>query len=251
MKYLFFVSWLRAKEKKLADRIDIDRMIAAPNNEEAFRVLNDTDYAPYLSGKNNSDIEEIIEEEKFDFRRNLEKMGMEKEMIEFLFLKEEFSKISKEIKENILKGNSEEKKFSQGKKENREIIKKIKENSPEKAEDIDRILLDEYFQRANIFLQNNKEKEMKEIFDEYYKIIRNERGDLKKRDDNLFQIEEKILEKSNEEIGGVLPIFSFLIKKKRVEYLVRSVFAGRRVKMDSKEIYELIDLKKRKIAVFL
>jgi V/A-type H+-transporting ATPase subunit C len=52
-EYSFVVSRVRVLETKLLDRPHFDRMIAAPNLDEALRVLNDTIYGRWVSGMPN------------------------------------------------------------------------------------------------------------------------------------------------------------------------------------------------------
>ncbi len=238
MKYLFFISWLRAREKKLADQVDFDRMVSASNMEESFRVLNDTDYAPYLQGKAHSDIEEIIEEERKDFRKNLLKMGMDKDFLDVLFFKDDMSIISKEIKKDLFEKEAKGGK-SLSKKKDTDTVKEIKKASPEKPEDVDDILLEKYFQKTIDFLKKNKEKSLETFFSNYSEII-NKETDFQKRDESILKMENEIIEKGREDVEGAAPIFAFFIKKRRAEHFIRTIFSGKRMNMDSREIYKLL-----------
>lgn len=89
MKHLFFIYSSRAKEKHIPNNTDFSRMINASSFEEAFRVLQDTNYAPYILGKSPFDYEEIIEKEKEDFKNELIKMGAKEELLDIISLKRE------------------------------------------------------------------------------------------------------------------------------------------------------------------
>lgn len=240
MRYLFLISWLRAREKKLADQVDLDRMIGAPSMDETLRVLNDTDYAPYLSGKTDSDIEEIIEEERGDFQKTLLKMGVEEELLEALFLKEDFRSVAEEIKGEIFQKGDGKNVFE--KKKEKDIVKEVKNRNPQNPQEVDDILLDIYFQRVIAFFR--KEKKVEKFFKEYQETAKRMKEDLVKRDEVLLKIESEIIEKSGEEIEGFLPILAFFIKKRRAEYFIRSIFAGKRIGMDSEAIYKSLTLKR-------
>ncbi|MDD3728894.1 MAG: hypothetical protein PHH50_01045 [Candidatus Pacebacteria bacterium] len=89
MKHLFFIYWARAKEKWVVDSTDFSRMINALTLKEAFKVLQDTDYAPYALSKDSSNYEDVIKEEKEEFKKILLKMGAKDEILNLLSLNQE------------------------------------------------------------------------------------------------------------------------------------------------------------------
>ncbi len=238
MRYLFFVAWLRAREKKLADAVDFDRMIGAPNIEESFKVLNDTDYGPFLSGKTYLEIEEIIEKEKEDFKNNLNKMGLSKGALNLLFLKDDLILLGQELKEKIFKGSEKEeliKKYSS-------IADKIQKTKPESAEKIDDLIIKIYFEKSIQFLKKTGEKEALSFFRNYWKRISQiKEEELEKRESLLIEMEYKIVEKSIDSISGLMPILAYFIKKRRSENFVRTIFASKKIGLDSSKIYNLIE----------
>ena len=239
MKYLFLISWLRAREKKLADNVDIDRMIGANSPEESFKVLNDTDYASYLQGESYKTLERVISKERQDFRKSLEGMDIEEELIDVLFLRDDLQELSKKAK-NILfyqdyQGRSE--------KIENEILRKVKERSPEKPHEVDGIVLDIYFQRISSFLTKAKEKEVSEFFENYRESLSNE-SDLVVRDELLKKMEDEIIEKGAWQSDGFIPVLAFFIKKRRVENSIRTILSGKRIGLQSQEIYKLIKEKR-------
>lgn len=142
MKHLFFIYSARAKEKHIADDIDFSRMINTSNIEESFKVLQDTNYAPYSLNKKAIEYESVIEEEKKEFINELLKMGAKGEILEILSIKKEnFFKVLKKIESkkvlfflkeygsllkefnNFLKG----KKMEEAKKIEKEMEKKEEE----------------------------------------------------------------------------------------------------------------------------
>ncbi len=242
MKHLFLISWIRAREKKLADQVDLDRMIGAQNIKEAFKVLNDTDYAPYISGKDASNIEEVIEEERKDFKKTLDVMGIEKEVLEIFNLKDKFDSFSKKHKVGFFE-KGKEKKQSLSNEED-EIFQRAEKEKLKEFYEIDTLLLDMYFEKVISFLKKQKEKEAEIFFQEYCDAVMGQKEDLEKRDNLLLRMEDELIEKSREEISGIIPVIAFFIKKRRVENYIRTIFAGKRMGVDSSKIYELIKTKR-------
>lgn len=239
MKYLFFVSWFRAKEKNLADQTDLDRMIGASSLEESFKVLNDTDYAGFLSGRTYQEIEQVISLEKQDLKKTLEQMGMDKPALDFLFLKNDLIMLAGEIKEKKL--NSLEKSVFINKYSDlaRKLIEKKEIDS---LEQIDDLVINYYFKKAIRFCQTSQEKQLANIFKKYWLLIKNKKNqNLKTRDDLLIEMENKIIEKSREKIDGIMPILAFFIKKTRAQYFVKTVLSAKRIGLNSTETYSLIE----------
>jgi vacuolar-type H+-ATPase subunit C/Vma6 len=197
MKYLFFVAWLRAKEKKLADKVDFARMIGASSSQETFKILNDTDYAPCLTNKTPDKIEEIIEEEKEELKKNFSLMGLDKKTLDFLFLEDEFPEIEKNYQE--------------------------------------------YLEKMINFCE--KDKQALSFFKEYQKINQSEK-DFSERDRKLAELEEDFIEKSEYQSSGIMPLLAFLFKKKRAQYSLRTIFAAKKLGMDSSQTNELISSKR-------
>lgn len=239
MKYLFLISWLRAREKKLVDSVDIDRMISVTSVEESFKVLNDTDYAPFISGESHKTIDNVIEKERNDLRNSLYLMDIEREAVDILFLRDEFSKISKEVKQDLFKRKEKQKGLSEKKKDS-DIIKEIKERSPNNPHEIDEILDEIYFERMISFLEKSKEKEMADFFRRYEENIKNnKKSDKLLRDDILKDLEDEIIEEESKQSDGFLPVLAFFIKKRRAEYLIKTILSAKRIGIDVKDIHNL------------
>ncbi len=238
MKYLFLISWLRAREKKLADNVDIDRMIGAGSAEESFRVLNDTDYAPYISAESYESIEQVIKKEREDFSKELYDMGVEQEMIDVLFLRDDLVVHTKRAKELFFLTTKERE--EELRKED-ELVVQILEQKPQTPHHIDRIAVDIYFQRTIDFLKKQKDAPLLSFFQEYYQAVCENEEDVVERDRILEEMEDKIIENSKSEIEGFAPILSFFIMKRRIEYRIRVVLAGKRTGIVSGEIYNLLN----------
>ncbi len=239
MKNLFFISFLRAREKKLADRIDLERMIGAVKIEESFKVLNDTDYAPFISGKSYNEIEEIIKDERRDLRKSLEVMGLDKETLDFIFLKDDLILLTKELKEII---------FYKAEKENSlikqylDLIKEAKNRNFSNAFEIDLFLTNTYYKRAIDFCKRSGENNALPFFVDAYEIVKKSNPkNLKKRDEAIFKLEDGLIEKSKSEIAGIVPLLAFLIKKRRAEEAIRRIFASKKLGMETSKIQNIIN----------
>ncbi len=238
MKNLFFISFLRAREKKLADRIDLERMIGAIKIEDSFKVLNDTDYASFISGKNYTEIEEIIRDERRDLRKSLEVMGLEKETLDFIFLKDDLILLTKEIKEIIFYKAEKESDLI---KKYFDLVKEVKEKGLNNAFEVDLFLTNFYYKRAINFCKKNHENSALSFFiDSYEKVKKSEPKNLEERDRFILKLEQSLVEKSKSEISGVTPLLAFFIKKKRAEEAIRKILAGKKLGLDVSEIQNII-----------
>ncbi len=240
MRYLFLISWLRAREKKLVDNIDIDRMISAPSIEESFKVLNDTDYAPFIAGESYKSIDRVIEKEYKDLKNSLHLMDIEKEAVDILFLRDEFIEIAKEAKDELF-GSKEKQKGLTEKKKDSDIMKEIKERGPEKSHQIDEILNDIYFTKMISFLEDSKEKDLADFFREYeYSLKEKKENENISRDDVLQKMEEEIITEEGKDSDGFLPVLAFFIKKRRAEHTIRTILSAKRIGIETKDISSLI-----------
>jgi len=88
--YEFATGLLRVLEKRIVDKTDIDRMVLAKNANQAFAVLNDTDYANNIKDKNPEDYEKIIQEDFEQLKSLLLKIVDKKILLDFLFLEFDF-----------------------------------------------------------------------------------------------------------------------------------------------------------------
>lgn len=241
MKYLFLISWLRAREKKLVDSVDVDRMIAATSVEESFKVLNDTDYAPFIISEGYQTVDNVIYKERENFRKSLYLMDIEKEVVDILFLRDDCVGILKDIKEELF-SRKEKQRVGGEKSKDSDIGKEIKERRPQKPSQIDEILDDIYFERMIEFLRREKESSLADFFESYREKL-NKVGDdsTSSRDEILLQMEEEILEEENKHADGFLPVLAFFITKRRAEHLVRTIISAKRIGLDKKEINDLIN----------
>ncbi len=222
MRYLFFVAWFKAREKKLADQIDFDRMIGAFSLEESFKVLNDTDYAPCISNKSYLDIEEIIDQERNSLRLMLSKMGMDKQLLSIIFLKQD-------LMDSIKNKESSD----------QEINQEIKKRDLSEVNEIYDLIYEIYFKKLISFCKKTKENKAVLFFDEYWHKLEKE-NDIQKRDAVLVEMESEIIDQSQNLTSGILPILAFFIRKKRIENFIRNIFSAKRIGFSSNDIYKIM-----------
>ena len=102
------ITRLRVRETRLLDKAKLERMIDAPTAEESLKVLQESDYAPYLSAlKRPEEYEYILKEELKEVYNTLYKMVPVKEVVDFMSLKYDYHNLKV-----LLKGKFVEKDFS-------------------------------------------------------------------------------------------------------------------------------------------
>ncbi len=221
MKYLSLTAQLKAREKRLPDSVDIDRMIGATSVEESFKVLNDTDYAPFISSRSHQQIEEVIKAERESFRKELRMMGVEEEAVKVLFLPDDLTEVAKTVKEK-----------GEGK-----IADQITAMKPKTPQEVDDLIVDFYLEMVVNFFKEEKDKELLRFFEEYREVIS---GEELSREEALQRMEEDVIKKSAFETDGFLPLLSFFIKKRRMEKAVRVILSAKRMGLTKEEITDLI-----------
>lgn len=85
--YGFLCGQIFVKEQKILDEADYERMVDAPSPQEAFSVLNDTDLADDLSGKNYKEYEQVINGDLRDLKEFYQNYLDRSELMQFLFLR--------------------------------------------------------------------------------------------------------------------------------------------------------------------
>lgn len=252
MKYLFFVAFLRALEKQIPDETDFERMINALNLEEAFKILQDTYYGPYLMNFQSTSFEELFEQEHLNFEKILKRMGLEKKILMFLSLKADFFNLGiilkeemfqiKEPKDVLLKRgaapNVLRKKYSP-------LIKELKASKVKVASEIDDFLIKAYFQKLIELTQNLKEKKLEEFFQGYWRLLKQQReekaGDLKELPEKyLRDLEKEFLDKTKWESEGLLPIFAFFLEREYSQKVLRIILSAKEIGLKVSEIQQLL-----------
>ena len=243
-KHIFQIAYFNAFEKNLPDNVDLERMTASENFKKALSVLQDTNYADFVSQETPLSFEEILEKEEIDFRKNLAKIGLSKEVIDFLFLKTDLFNLGLILKQEIFGFNfSLEKDFigtpllktSTLKEKYSFLIKEIKKDKIKDPMEVDERLNSFYFQEAIKISVKLKEKELKKFFTDYLKA-------LKKRDEKSMEsLEKDFLERNKWETQGLAPVFSFFLKRKIAQKKLKIILSGKQIGLDVKKISKLME----------
>ncbi len=87
--YLFMTAYIRAREGKLLTRERLERMVEAPDFDEAARVLTECGY-PELAGATDGQLEEAFYARRAAFLAEAERFCPEKELVEAFRLKYDY-----------------------------------------------------------------------------------------------------------------------------------------------------------------
>lgn len=145
---------IRVLEKRVLSKNDFERMLGARTAADAFKVLNDTDYADNLLGLQPEEFEKALWRDEKDLRKLFKKIIESKELLKFLFLKQEHLRLKLYLKS---KYNPELKKFKV--KPNLKIPK-IKQKTPE---NIDRVCDLELYKARKKIVKKLRDKFLQKI----------------------------------------------------------------------------------------
>lgn len=233
MRYLYYVSYMKSREKHIADEVDFQRMISSATFDGMLRVLHDTDYGPYLSPENS--LEQVIEKEKEGLYEMLIKMGLEKRVIDFLFLPADILNLRSLLKHDFF--GIEMKKYDFGKKEEKlkeeykeEIERARKKRSPAELDDF----------LTEVFIAKMKEaaKEDALLLDFLERYEKEISSDTK--EDILIAIEDRFMEEARKKSEGLAPLFAYFMKKWRAEKSVRAIYEAKNTEVPQDKIYGLL-----------
>lgn len=101
LDYAFLSGKIKVLEKKLPDKIDIERMIDAPTIDDCFKVFYDTDYADNLLEKKPEKFEEVISEDLLDLKNLIIQLVPDEDLKKLLLLEFDFHNIKVIIKEEF------------------------------------------------------------------------------------------------------------------------------------------------------
>lgn len=102
MAYLFATGKIRVLEKRLLDKIDIERMVGAESFEKAFQVLNNTDFSDNLLHLQPHDFEKAISRDMTQKRDLIKNISSNKHLFHYLFLKYDLHNIKVFLKSRLL-----------------------------------------------------------------------------------------------------------------------------------------------------
>jgi len=102
-QYLYATGRVRSLEGKLLAANDVERMIDAKNAVDAFKVFNDLSYADEVSEVDGpGDYEKILKHDLLQVRQLLNQIVPQKELLDLLFLENDFHNIKLFFKAQIL-----------------------------------------------------------------------------------------------------------------------------------------------------
>lgn len=228
MNYLFFSAWLKAKEKTIADETDFERMIKSQNLQESLKILQDTDYAPYVNNIQSGSYENIFKDERKGFQKILTKMGMEEHFINLFFSDYDLPGLRRILKK-------QEKNTELERKYENELKTEIK------LEDrtIDDFIKEKIIENKIKILTLLKEKKIKIFLENYYQKLK--QGKSKEEVEiELKKMEQDFIEKGEMEHDGLFPIFVFFLKKIKAEKILRAIFSGKEILLEENKIKETV-----------
>lgn len=104
MDYIYALGKIRVLEKRLLNKIDIDRMVYTETAEKAFQVLNNTDFSDNLLQVEAHQYERAIQADLLQSKDLIQRMSVDDErLFYFLFLKYDFHNIKTLLKLRLKK----------------------------------------------------------------------------------------------------------------------------------------------------
>jgi len=96
--YEYASGLIRVLGKKILDQNDFERMLGAKTAADAFKVLNDTDYADNLFGLKPEGFEKALKRDEKDLKKLFFKIIDNELLLDFLFLKQDYLKLKLYLK---------------------------------------------------------------------------------------------------------------------------------------------------------
>ncbi len=260
MKYICAITFFRTREKQLPDQTDFERMIAGAYLSKSFSVLQDTHYAPFLSDKKAEEFKQVFDEEKISFKKNLPKLGIKGDLIDFLYQRADFFNIGLYFKKELFnEGFSEEDFLREGlsdfeklKRKYPELENKVQQQDFENPSQLDQFLTKFYFNKTIELAKEKKEKEIKQFFENYlkvleksYKLTKENKSkknllSLDKVKKRLDKLEKDFFQREKWRIEGLGPILAYFLKKRKTEKITEAILAGKQINLQNLRIKKLI-----------
>jgi len=100
--YTYSVGVVRALESLLLNENELERMFLAKNAEDAFRILNETDYANNKEGVHDpTDFQKVINEGLIEIQQRLEKITPDQRILNILWMEYDFHNIKTMLKAKL------------------------------------------------------------------------------------------------------------------------------------------------------
>lgn len=247
MKYLFFVAWARAREKQIADETDFERMINSPGLGEAFKVLQDTDYAPYLGETEPGSFEELFDLEKTAFKKTLIKLGLQKRIVNLFFLradlfnlglllKKELFEIAFQAEDSLPYGLSNPDKL---KERYALLLENLKEQERASPSELDDFLRASFFQLLITASREMGEKGLESFLQKYFAKVK-EGGPKEALENELWRQEKEFLQRADRESEGLAPLFAYWLRKEYAERALRAILSAKQLGLAESETRQLL-----------
>ena len=228
---LFFSAWSRARQNLVPTQQSVAR-IAEESSERITEQLANTEYNPYLSLGEES-VEKMIEKEREGFAETLHRLGADKEILEFLFLKTRMEGVAREIKARLFDG-----KEAKGSVDI-EVEKGITTNPKNSAEVDDWAILrfeDFLVDKANKLGDKRLSSRLKSLFS----TRRAMREEGPEDGVALRELEDIFLREADLSNGNLSQLMALMIRKMRSERMIRMAVGARRLGFNLAEVeYEI------------
>lgn len=101
-KYAFIIPIIRSYESRMLNAGEVERMLGAQDAREAYRVLNDSDYAKFLGDSDKiEDFQIVINEGLLEIKELFLKHAPYQELLDIIWLRFDFSNLKALIKAKI------------------------------------------------------------------------------------------------------------------------------------------------------
>lgn len=130
-RYIYAGTRAKTMENDLLTKTQLEVLLSAKSVEEAYKALQDTFLAPYLSKNEKSDLENAVGRSLLEAKKVLESIAPEPELLEIIWLKYDFYNLKTIVKGKIAGFPAEEIKNNcsvVGKYDPSDIIKSYEEN---------------------------------------------------------------------------------------------------------------------------
>ncbi len=158
--YEYATGLIRVLDKRILSQNDFERMLSARTAADAFKVLNDTDYADNLLNLKPEEFEKALSRDEKDLKKLFFKIIDNKLLLDFLLLKQDYLQLKLYLKAKYNKNLQSQKKPNLK-------IPQIKNPTPEK---IDRI--------CDLELYKTRKKIAKKLRDKFLQKINKKDLDL-------------------------------------------------------------------------
>lgn len=206
--------------------------IAEESSDRMMAQIADTEYGPHLSFGEES-VERMIEAEREEFVKTLQRLGVDGDIMDLLFIKSRMERVARELKTRLFEGKEEVR------PDDPEIERGLKKKFSDSVE------IDDWSVRRFEDLSVEKirkigDKKLASRLESLFIKRRSMREDGAEDGVALREMEDAFLREADLRNGGVAPVMALMIRKMRVERMIRMAVGARRLGMDLTAIqYEI------------